>query len=46
MQIIAQKLDMDDKGQTYLYTKYSDGSISGEPITSEQAAEFEAANNY
>lgn len=43
--IISQNLNFDTKG-CWLITKWSDGSISSEPITSEEAAEFEARHNY
>lgn len=43
MEIISQQLSPDG---TYLYTKYADGSISGEPITAEEASLWLARHGY
>jgi len=43
--IIKQYISFDTKS-TWLVTKWSDGSISSEPITAEEAAEFEAKHSY
>lgn len=43
--IISQEIIFDEKGQG-LATKFSDGSVKYEPLTSEQAAEWEAEHKF
>lgn len=45
MKIIDQQIKYDLK-TCYLYTKFSDGSIKGEPLTAEEAALFQAQHGY
>lgn len=42
---VSRQLTFDLKGQ-YLTTKYEDGSISSEPITSEEASLWEAEHGF
>ncbi len=43
--IISQQIGWDEKSNTcYLYTKYDDGSVEGEPLTTEEAALWEASH--
>lgn len=43
--VISQQIQFDETG-LYLIIKYSDGSISSEPVSSEFAAEWSARNSY
>lgn len=43
--IVSVQVKFDTKG-VYKYTKYSDGSIAGEPISSEEAALIQAERGF
>ena len=42
MKIINQWVKTDENQKSYLYTKFDNGMIKGEPITVEEAAQFAA----
>lgn len=44
-EVIAQKIVFDSYGQ-YLVTKYSDGSIQSQVVSSEFAAQWQAQEGY
>lgn len=41
-----QEVKFDDNGNCFLITKLSNGSITVEPITPEQAAQFQAEHSF
>lgn len=44
---MKQQLEWDEEtNKVYLVTEYDDGSISSEPISNEEAAEWQSANKY
>lgn len=46
-QIIDQKIERNEEtSQVYLVTKYDDGSIENTPVTSEEAAQWEAEHRF
>jgi len=47
MERVEQKISWDEEtNQTYLQTKYSDGSIQSEKLTTEEAAQWQAENKF
>lgn len=47
MEIVAEQLKCDEQSnETFLITKYEDGSISSRPITSEEASKWTAGHYY
>lgn len=43
--LIKEKVTFDENGQ-WLVKKFDDGSISSEPLTSEEASKWEAENKF
>jgi len=47
MKIVAQKIDWDEKtNKCFLITKFEDGSILNEPLTTEEASQWYAENKF
>lgn len=44
--IVDQRVKFDDTGDCILITELSNGSITVEPITPEEAAQFEAESRF
>ena len=44
--IVTQKIEVDENYKCYILTKFDDGFILNEPVTSEEAAQFKAENEW